>query len=216
MKFWRIFRPFYKYLDWRPDKSQKEIHSYWKNPGDAGNKPECYLETPETLARSEYLVNLVKNTGGKNDSILEIGCNVGRNLNCLRKNGYVRLSGIEISENAVKYMKDHYPELYDSVTIHNVAIENVIKKFNDLEYDVVFTMAVLEHLHWDSEWVMKEIARISKKAIITIEDEKTMGWKHFGRNYKNIFEEYGFKQVLEDTNIADLDDCTIARILIRA
>ena len=55
-------------------------------------------------------------------------------------------------------------------TIDQGTIEDRIK---DMERcDLVFTMAVLEHIHLDSEWVFSEMARIAKKYLITIEDEK--------------------------------------------
>jgi hypothetical protein len=56
-------------------------------------------------------------------------------------------------------------------------------------------MAVLQHVHYDSDWVLPEIARITRDILITIEDEGRSLGRHFPRNYKNIFEAQGLRQI---------------------
>jgi len=61
----------------------------------------------------------------QNGKILEIGCNVGRNLNHLYENGFKQLTGIEISENAINALKRMYP-LYirtQKLFIHQLKIQ---------------------------------------------------------------------------------------------
>jgi hypothetical protein len=82
-------------------------------------------------------------------------------------------------------------------TIYNKSVEEVIKEFEDRRYEAIFTMAVLEHIHSDSKWVFKEIVRVSKKYLITIEDERRVSWRHFPRHYRKIFEKVGMKQIEE-------------------
>jgi hypothetical protein len=120
---------------------------------------------------------------------------VGRNLNCLFQNGFVSLSGIEINESAVLLLKRQYPEMAARASIRNAPVEDVIRTFRDNEVDAVFSMAVLEHIHSQSEWVFREIVRITRGVLITIEDEEGISWRHFPRNYKKIFEGLGMKQV---------------------
>ena len=79
--------------------------------------------------------------------------------------------------------------------IFNGLIEDLIGTFSDNEFDIIFTMAVLEHIHTDSEWIFSEMARIVNEIIITIEDEHEVSWRHFPRKYKEIFESLGMKQV---------------------
>ena len=153
--------------------------------------PSNYLHGSE---RSEYLVSLVKQYIKSDASILELGCNVGRNLNHLWKSGYSNLSGVEINPDALKLMKRNFPDM--QVITYEGSIEDRIKELGD--YDLVFTMAVLEHIHSDSEGVFSEIARKAKKYLITIEGEKKIESElHFPRNYKTIFEGLGLQQVYE-------------------
>ncbi len=116
----------------------------------------------------------------------------------------MKLSGVEISEKAVQLLKESYPEMTSHLKIHNVSVEEIIKEFKDGEFDVVFTMAVLEHIHTDSEWTFPEMMRITKDFLITIEDELGFSWRHFPRNYKKVFESLGMKQI-EEINCGRVD-----------
>lgn len=171
-------------------KSKDELHTYWLNPD------EINITSGHLLGgkRSEYLVSLVKQYVKPYVSILELGCNVGSNLNHLWKSGYHNLSGVEINSEALKLMKQNFAEM--QVITYEGSIEDRIKDLG--EYDLVFTMAVLEHIHSDSEWVFSEIARRAKRYLITIEGElKILSELHIPRNYKNIFESLGLQQLYE-------------------
>jgi len=127
--------------------------------------------------------------------ILEPGCNVGRNLNYLFKCGFTNLEGIELSKDALELLKKSYPEMARHITIHDRSIEEIITSFKDNAFDIVYTMAVLQHIHPASEWVFSEIVRITNSFLITMEGEDYVSWRHFPRNYKKIFESLGMKQV---------------------
>jgi len=193
-----IYRAFvsswvYRKIVYRP-KSRNELHQYWRQPWDGSNLPQGYLEGK---ARSQFLVGIMKKYVNPDAKILEIGCNVGRNLNYLFQDGFKKLEGIEISEKAVRLLKEAYPEMASHTNIYNIPVEEIIKDFRDCEFDVVFTMAVLEHIHTDSEWVFHEMVRITKDFLIIIEDEHGLSWRHFPRNYKKVFDPLGMKQIEE-------------------
>lgn len=159
---------------------------FWQYP-DISNAPETYLDGPKTKERSEYLVHLFLKFFPERDiTILEIGSNVGRNLFYLFNNGYKKLAGVEINKRAIDLMSVHYNDCYKNTLIFNQPIENCIKDFDDKKFDVVFTMAVLEHIHPKSNWIFNELGRIAKNIII-IEDEKSLSWRHFPRRYNQIF-----------------------------
>jgi SAM-dependent methyltransferase len=116
---------------------------------------------------------LVKEVAGRDSRILEIGCNIGRNLQHLSEAGFRNLEGIEISEEAVRELRATFPELAATARIHNAPAEEVLPSLEDRRYDLTFTVAVLEHIHRESEWVFQHIARVTRDTLITIEDEKT-------------------------------------------
>lgn len=173
----------------------KELQRYWKNPPkrDKGNLPDAYLDSELTVARTKLLVNYIKYYSLKNDSILEIGCNVGRNLNALYNNGFHNLYGIEISKNAIKELRNKYVMLKDC-DIQNISVEDYLIKDNDKK-DIIFTMAVLQHIPIESEWIFESISKKFNKYLITIEDEVWKSERHFPRNYGKVFEKYGLKQI---------------------
>lgn len=174
---------------------RERIHEYWKNPM-ATNKPTNYLDGRE---KSRFLLELCKRYLHARDtpSILEIGCNVGRNLNELFVGGFEKLNGIEINADAIQLMRKTYPKMSKTARIETGPVEDIIQKQKPGSFDLVFTMAVLEHIHPDSEFVFGEMARTTKRFIITIEDESSKTWRHFPRNYRRIFENHGMKQVEE-------------------
>lgn len=174
-------------------KNRNELWEFWKHP-TPGNLPTDYSQVEE---RSQLLVNLIKRYVEPNAKILEIGCNVGRNLNYLFNAGYTKLEGVEINVDAINLMKQVYPQMAKHIKIYNNPIEKIIKDFGGNTFDVVFTMAVLEHIHSESNFIFFEIGRITKKYLITIEDEKEISWLHFPRNYKQIFKSLGMKQVYQ-------------------
>ncbi len=185
-----------------PQGSRTQLHTYWRHPGDQHNSPEGYIGT---LENSEFLLKLIKKYVNPQEKILEIGCNVGRNLNYLFGAGYKNLESIEISKEALDLMKKTYPQMASSVKIHNNSVEDTIKNFKDNSFDLVFTMAVLEHIHPDSEFIFLEMARITKKYLVTIESEKDLSWRHFPRKYKKVFETLGMRQI-EQFNCKEIKD----------
>lgn len=183
-------------------------HEYWRQPAPSiSNRPEAYIDFP---ARSEYLVQLINEHAlvSRQAKILEIGTNVGRNLAKLFSEGFHNLTGIEISQPAIELMKTTYPEMYADSTIHNAAVEEIIESFGDNEFDLVYTMGVLMHIHRDSEWVFEHIARIAKLLIAIEAESGTSDNIRFPREYQPAFEQYGCMQLYVGQH-ASLPRCTI-------
>lgn len=182
-------------------KTVADTHDYWRQPGDGSNLPQEYLEG---RARSELLVRTVKQHAAGDPRILEVGCNIGRNLQYLFEAGFNKLEAIEISSNAIEILKQRFPLMARAAVIHNAPAEEVIRNLKDNSFDLVFSMAVLEHIHKQSEWIFPEMARVTGNLLITIEDEGNISWRHFPRNYKKVFESAGMKQV-EERNCRDIE-----------
>lgn len=174
-------------------RNRNELNQYWKNP-DGENQPRYYMIPVE---RSRFLHETIKRYANTDAKILEPGCNVGRNLNYLYEAGFAKLTGIEINPNVVELLNQSYPKMARTAKIYNAPIEDVISKFKRNEFDIVYTMAVLEHIHTDSNWIFSEMQRITKSYLITIEDEAGVSERHFPRNYKQVFEPLGFAQIEE-------------------
>lgn len=123
------------------------------------------------LARSdmnkEFLSNLEIN------NILEVGCNIGNQLNMLQYQGYKNLYGIDIQSYAVQKAK----ELTKDVNIIEGSIFDI--PFKDKFFDLVFTSGVLIHISPnDIKRAMREIYRVSKRYI--------WGYEYFDDDYREI------------------------------
>jgi 2-polyprenyl-3-methyl-5-hydroxy-6-metoxy-1,4-benzoquinol methylase len=169
-----------------------EQQEYWANPNDKPNAPTEYAKHKE---RSDYLMSILPKYVDRQDSILEIGCNVGRNLNALWESGYKKLSGLDINSNALLESERQYPDMNAHL------INNSIEKWvlGSKKYDCIFSMAVMIHLPKSSDFVFSLIQNRAVKTIVTVEDEDNSTWKHFPRNYKDVFERDGWKEVFTET-----------------
>lgn len=124
---------------------------------------------PEDLThRSEFLYSVIKKYAFFDDTILEVGCGDGRNVEYLKKHGFINVTGIDKSL--------------------GTAIEDVPLEM----YDIIFTMSTLFLIKDES--VFEKIAKMVDQFIITIEGETTKG-EVIGRDYQKVFEPLGFRQV---------------------
>ncbi len=198
----------YNYQKPRLDLKEEEKYTadqaraFWSKPSKADsldvgkNDPADYLTFND--GRTEMLFDKVKELlPDKQTKILELGPNAGRNLGFLYEQGYENLHGIEINQEAVDLMSTNYPEVAKNVQVNS--IEKAIIGMTDNEFDLVFSMAVLEHVSTESDFIFNEIARIAKRYIISIEDEVT-SWseRHFPRNYKEIFGQHAWVEIFAE------------------
>ena len=104
------------------------------------------------------------------------------------------LHGVEISSNASEAFETHFQNAFKSTQTHCRPAEQILSQFNDAEFDIVYTMAVLQHIHPESiNGVTREMYRVSKGYVITHEAEAYSSWRHFPRSYRVIFRRLGAK-----------------------
>ena len=185
-------------------ESNSKVQNYWRNP-PVVNQPDRYLNHSE---RSKFLTGIVKDLVPLEARILEIGCNVGRNLHYLWQAGYHNLKGIEINAKAIDLLRETYPEL-NNCPIYCGPAEDILPTIGN--FDLVFTMAVLMHIKNKS--IFSEIARIADN-LITIEQEEGGNWGHFNRNYGKTFTRLGMKEV-EQKEVQGMGDDYVARAFAR-
>lgn len=165
--------------------------NYWKNPPES-NHPSRYRSVKH-VNRSKFLCKFfIKNNISITSKILELGCSCGRNLNQLSLNGFSNLYGFDINKEAIELQKEYYSNLKVKTKVGS--LEKLLVKEKNI-YDVVFTMAVLHHIHNNNIWIFEHIARITKRYLCIIEYDKDPR-----RNYKKIFESYGLNEIDYITN----------------
>lgn len=104
-------------------------------------------------------------------AVLELGSSAGRHLSHLYDHGYRRLTGVEINAAALDVMREAYPDLAAAGTFYFDAIEDVLSGFEDGQFDAVYSVETLQHIHPDNDWVFEEVARVAADVLVTVEVE---------------------------------------------
>jgi len=173
--------------------NSNDIINYWEAPEDDFNNAADYFKPEE---RSVLLAGLIEKTGVQIESALEMGCNVGRNLNYLKQQMEIETAGLEICSGAVDLLRQNYPDLAES-TIVLGDLTQTIHQLEDQSYDLVFSMAVLMHLHPETdESFWDKVSKVARKVIITIENEHSGSERHWPRNYGEMFQSRGWQEVI--------------------
>lgn len=157
-------------------------------------------------ATSERLREQLDAIVGRDASVLEIGCSAGRHLAHLYENGYRDLWGVDINRDAATVMRQAYPALAAAGTFAFDAIEDVVTEFDDRQFDAVYSVETLQHIHHDHEWVFEEIARITDDLLVTVEMEPDDGeapgvdyvkgeFPLYRRDWHAVFTSLGFEPV---------------------
>jgi SAM-dependent methyltransferase len=177
-----------------------DILEFWRSRtagSGGGNDPLVYLS--KDAEPTEYLATLLGRIGvGRTESILEIGCNVGTNLERLRLKGWHSLGGLEANTHAVAVLRERFPDLPEVCDVRVGPAEMVLPELKSGSFDVVFTMAVLMHLPPESNSVFDEMARVSRRWIVTIELEHVALSYIFPRRYDRMFSPRGYVQRLAE------------------
>lgn len=165
----------------------------WAEQGNDGNltKPEIYVQEDASL---QELFRDVVPLLPPDARILELGCNVGRSLNYLYRHGYRNLTGIEIGAKAVELMKTTFPDVYASAKIIVGDMPQEIRKLATADYDLVFCHSVLVNIHPSCNDVFKEIARVSRRFVLTLENEGSI--TAYPRDFKKVFEKQKYKMIV--------------------
>lgn len=176
---------------WGPD----QCAAYWAAQAspDQANNPSTY--SSKSLEVTEWLTQFWAPEVTTEDSVFEVGTNAGPNLELLRRNGFERLAGAEINPSAITEMGRAFPELAELADIHQGDAADVLGGLPESAYDVVFSMAVLVHVHPASNRVMEQMVRIARRYVCVVEAEDVTCGYLFARNYRRVFERLGCTEV---------------------
>jgi SAM-dependent methyltransferase len=178
--------------------------------GRSGEYSPAYYAYYGPNGTSELVRETLGRYLGSDATVLEIGCSSGRHLAHLADRGFGDLWGVDINAGAFDVMAEHYPALAAAGTFRCGPIEDVVDGFDDGQFDAVFTVETLQHLHPDAEGVFEEVARITDDLLITVENEGTVhdspssgpvvnyvdeGLPLYYRDWSRVFSSLGFTEV---------------------
>lgn len=179
---------------------------------------------PEWMVETEYVADLLKDMQpiiGKNGSIFQPGCGCGYVLDALWEVGYRNLTGLDKNKAEgedwnpeIKFFHSTLGKLVDCD--NNNDPKDVLDKLP--QYYVVLSHRFLYSFPDGNDWLFKKIASKTNRFLITVEGEEealTPFWHHHKRNYKEVFEKYGFKQIFEEVNMFPFQSWEITTITTR-
>jgi len=179
---------------------QKVFDEYYINE----NKYEHEIEQPDVITgRYENIVQEVINSKiEKEASIIDIGCDRSEILRSLKNNGYSNLTGLDPSIKNIEYLENKGIKGIHG-TINNIDTEK--------QYDVVFFLAVLEHIV-DLKKTLETLYIITKLngiLIITVPDMTSpapneLPFQEFSREHINYFTETSLSNLLNNYGFSSI------------
>jgi SAM-dependent methyltransferase len=154
---------------------------------------------------SPLLERSIESFEGEEPELLEIGCNAGRHVSYLSGEGFSKISAIELNPEAIKLFKETWPEVVQQSDILIGRAQDVTPCIDTNSYDIVYTVAVLQHIP-EPESLFEEMARIASERIIICEIEGELDEPYraipsaifhdyrtiFPREYEDIFGDLGW------------------------
>lgn len=178
----------------------REYEKYWANRHRAENDwIERFWESRNHEHRKLLFQTLEKNEPFS--SILEVGCNCGPNLYWLaKKYPMAQIVGIDINSESIQEGKNRFlKEKISNVSLFEGKAD-MLERFADKSFDVVFTDAVLMYIGPDKiKRVISEMCRVARRNVLAVEwhssgletDANGLGVNRYGkwiRNYPALFE----------------------------
>ena len=121
--------------------------------------------------RRDFIADAIAKYASPSASVLEIGCNAGSNLLALKKRGFSRLAGVDVSLRALQSARHEFTQYHGDLR------EMFDRLKADGPFDVVFSLAVLMHIHPDDDEIIRRIPELVGQYLITCE------WELLGNAY---------------------------------
>ena len=200
----------------RPRMDPEDVRRDWAER-DGKYSPSYYADIGPNEV-SETIAGVLAHYVDEDAAILELGCGSGRHLAHLRERGYGNLAGVDINESAFEVMAEAYPGLAETGTFTAGALEDVLPEIPDDEFDVVYSVETLQHVHPEEAWVFEAVARIAGELLITAENEGNGPDRGRGdavvsrvdgefplyhRDWKAVFADLGFAQLIREPTARD-------------
>lgn len=88
--------------------------------------------------------------------LLDVGCGLGGTASYVHKQGWGKVSGIDIDREMISYAKIHYPQIY----FHQGDVVNLPKVFTNLTFDVIYSFNAFFSFP-DQETSLKAMAAVA-------------------------------------------------------
>ncbi len=171
------------FLFTNPRPSVREIGPYYQSDryvSHAGSKEGfSFMYKVYDVVRDYSIgrkIKLIKSFHPSGD-IMDLGCGLGYFLNALHKDGSFKPVGVDVSDEAVTYVKQHFGII--------VRKESELDSFEPNSFDAITQWHVLEHVHALNER-MQQLKRLLKKdgtLFIAVPNSSSWDAKYYGAHW---------------------------------
>ncbi len=140
---------------------------YWET--QAEGDPHGFDKFVDLQESSHVLIDeVMRHASGPQAPILDMGCNVGRHLDVLRKRGFTNLHGVDVQRAALERMREIFPGMYKASHIEQATFRDYLPKIPAGFFEVVFTHGATVELVPPSFPICRHMARTAAKAVIMV------------------------------------------------
>lgn len=145
--------------------TKRKIDTWAKGGVGKFSDPSNFLNADKTDKRIFQEINKLIT---KKDKVLDLGCNCGRTLNVLYKNGFYNLDGLDIMKSALELGKNNFSELYEdcNTNFYCDSFQNFLKKVPANTYDLIYTRGATVELINPYFPLVKNLCKASKKYVL--------------------------------------------------
>ena len=130
---------------------------------------------PASQAQMDEIMSLVPD---RNAAILDMGCNVGRHLDYLYRQGYRNLRGVDWSSAAIRDMATRYPEMYAASKLTTASFEDFLAGTTE-QVDLVYTRGATFEIVHPGFPLVKHVCRIAKRHVVLVISEAAHAYPRF-------------------------------------
>jgi SAM-dependent methyltransferase len=114
-----------------------------------------------------------------NAPILDLGCNSGRHIEYLYKQGLRNLTGVDIMNNALLFFKDRCPEIHKNTILLHDYFQRFLRNSPDKQYEIVYSVGATIELVHPSFDIIGEMCRVSSSYVMLLVQENNHSYPRF-------------------------------------
>ncbi len=138
---------------------------YWEKRGVGElHGPQQYVDLQESS--HVLLEEVAQRASGPGAPILDLGCNVGRHLEELRRRGFTNLYGVDVQKMALERMAVVFPDMKAKAHIERGTFQEYLPRVPDRFFDVVFTHGATIELVPPPFPICRHLARVTSRAVV--------------------------------------------------
>ena len=156
--------------------AEAEAHGHWA--------PLNYLRENPTRPAQRVI-----DTVPRSETLMELACNAGCDLNFLHRAGYNGIKAVDVSGAALATFQERFPTAWASSSVSHDLLQHYLPAQGSKSVGTVFSNgAALELVH-PSFPIVKEVCRVARNAVILELDPGITGYP---RDYVGQFRKHGF------------------------